>query len=119
MVDPCRGSGLITSALVSMHFPVNHPLRPMYRTLSFLAGAAVTAFGIVGLVETSGQELTAAGDATALGLKTNPLLSYLSIGAGVVVILATLLGRNVDRLVYLWVGAGYLIVGTAMMLLMG
>ena len=30
------------------HFPVNHPLRPLYRTLAGLVGAYLLVFGIVG-----------------------------------------------------------------------
>lgn len=104
---------------MSLHFPVNHHLRPLYRALSLLAGLYVLIFGGVGIVATQGDPLFEAGDATALGLKTNPAFSYLSVIAGAVVVLATLIGRNVDRIVYLWTGTGFLVAGTAMMLLMG
>jgi hypothetical protein len=104
---------------MSLHFPVNHHLRPLYRTLSVLAGLYVLTFGVVGVIATQGDPFYGAGDETALGLKTNPAFSYLSVAAGAVIVLATLIGRNVDRIAYLWVGTGFLVAGTIMMLLMG
>src|SRR5687767_13051959 len=101
---------------MSLHFPVNHQLRPLYRALSVTAGLYVLAFGAVGVITTQGDPFYSTGDATALGLKTNPAFSYLSVIAGAVVVLATLIGRNVDRIVYLWVGGGFLLAGTAMLL---
>jgi hypothetical protein len=104
---------------MSLHLPVNHHLRPVYRALSLLAGLYVLIFGVVGAIATQGEPFYAAGEATSLGLKTNPAFSYLSVAAGAVIVLATLIGRNVDRIAYLWVGTGFLVAGTAMMLLMG
>lgn len=119
MVDPRRGGGLIISRLVSLHLPVNHSLRPIYRFLSFLTGAVAVDIGIIGLVRTWGDPLTGTSDATALGMAINPLMSYVALGAGAIVILATLVGRNVDRIVYLLIGFGWLLLGTLMMLSMG
>ncbi|HEX6686512.1 MAG TPA: hypothetical protein VF062_27320 [Candidatus Limnocylindrales bacterium] len=104
---------------MSLHLPENHPLRPVYRFLSFLTGAIAVDLGIVGVVKTWGDPLTGPSEATALGVNTNPLFSYLSLAAGAIVMLATLIGRNVDRIVYLWIGLGWLVLGTLMMLLMG
>jgi hypothetical protein len=104
---------------MSLHFPVNHPLRRLYRRLAFLAGLFVLVFGLAGFVTSLGRPLFEAGDASALGLRTNPAFSYASIAVGAVVLLATALGRNVDRFVYLWAGFGFWLVGVAMMLLMG
>lgn len=104
---------------MSLHFPVNHPLRPLYRTLALLAGLFVLIFGVVGFFATQGTPLFEVGDEQAFGLRTNPAFSYASIVAGVVIVLATLLGRNFDRVIYLWVGSVFLLAGTAMMLLMG
>jgi Domain of unknown function (DUF4383) len=104
---------------MSLHFPVNHPLRRLYRRLAFLAGLFVLVFGVVGVFRSLGSPLFEAGGATALGLPTNPAFSYASIVVGAVVLLATFLGRNVDRFVYLWAGFGFWAVGIAMLLLMG
>ncbi|WP_020525899.1 DUF4383 domain-containing protein [Catelliglobosispora koreensis] len=103
---------------MAMHLPVNHPLRSLYRRLAFFAGLLMLVLGVVGFFATQGDPLFEASGATALGLRTNPAFSYASIGTGVLVTLATLLGRNVDRFAYLWIGVGHLIVGLAMMLLM-
>ncbi len=103
---------------MSLHFPVNHPLRRTYRALAFTAGLFVFVFGVVGFFTTQGAPLFEVGGDRALGLRTNPAFSYASIAVGGIVVLATLLGRNVDRIVYLWVGSGFLLAGTAMMLLM-
>src|SRR5258706_3048929 len=38
------------------HYPVNHPLRPLYRVLSALAAIYILVFGVVGLVQTGSGE---------------------------------------------------------------
>jgi hypothetical protein len=103
---------------MSLHFPVNHPLRRVYRTLAFPAGLFVLAFGVTGFVTTLGAPMFEVGDDRALGLRTNPAFAYASIAVGALVVFATALGRNIDRIVYLWAGTGFLLAGTAMMLLM-
>lgn len=103
---------------MASHMPVNHSLRPLYRGLALLAGLFVLSFGVLGYLETQGDPLFDQGDARALGLRTNPAFAYASLGAGAAVLLATLVGRNLDRFVDMWVGAGFLIVGTAMMALL-
>jgi len=97
------------------HYPVNHPLRPFYRVLAALSGLYVLVFGAVGVVQTSGSPMFDRGDVVALGLRTNLAFALLSVGAGVVILLATLVGRNVDRAVNLWGGVGFMAVGTALM----
>jgi len=97
------------------HYPVNHPLRPFYRVLAALAGLYVLAFGVVGAVRTIGSPMFNRSDVVALGLRTNLAFALLSVGAGVVIVLATLVGRNVDRAVNLWGGVGFMTVGTALM----
>ncbi|MDI1460002.1 DUF4383 domain-containing protein [Catellatospora sp. KI3] len=104
---------------MASHMPVNHSLRPLYRGLALLTGLFVLAFGVLGYLESQGDPLFAAGDARALGLRTNPAFAYASLAAGVLVLLATLVGHNLDRLVNTWIGAAFLIVGTAMLALMG
>src|SRR3954454_21899807 len=94
------------------HNPVNHPLRPLYRAVGFLAGAYLVVFGIVGLIQTSGEEFTGANDKTVLGQGTSPLLSIIMLAAGVIVLLATAIGRNVDTAVDKYFGWGLLVLGT-------
>jgi hypothetical protein len=97
------------------HMPLNHPLRPFYRTLAALVGVYVVVFGIVGVTQTSGRPMFDTGDTYALGLRTNLAFSLLSIVAGVVLLLAFFAGRNIDRSVNLWGGVGFMVIGTAMM----
>ncbi|MCU7726774.1 DUF4383 domain-containing protein [Actinoplanes sp. KI2] len=94
------------------HNPVNHPLRPLYRVVGFLAGAYLVVFGIVGLIRTSGEELTGANDKTVLGQGTNTLLSIIMLAVGVIVLIATAIGRNVDTAVNKYFGWGLLVLGT-------
>jgi hypothetical protein len=94
------------------HNPVNHPLRPLYRVVGFLAGAYLVVFGIVGLIQTSGEEFTGANDKTVLGQGTNTLLSIIMLAVGVIVLIATAIGRNVDTAVNKYFGWGLLVLGT-------
>jgi Domain of unknown function (DUF4383) len=101
------------------HFPLNHHLRPLYRALAGLTGIFLLVFGVVGFARTAGTELFAQDrDLTALGLTTNRAFAVLSVLAGLLVLGAAVLGRNVDRWVNLWVGPGFLIAGTAMLALL-
>jgi RsiW-degrading membrane proteinase PrsW (M82 family) len=101
-----------------VHIPVNHHLRPLYRTITALVGLYVLVFGITGAVETAGSDLFDRGDTTALGLRTNLAFSILSIAVGVVILGAVLLGRNIDQLVSYWGGFLFLIIPTLMMALL-
>lgn len=97
------------------HIPINHPLRPVYRVLGGLAGVWLLAFGVSGLVRTSGADWFARGDWTALAVPTNRAFAAVSVVAGLVVVVAALVGRNVDRFVNLWGGIGFLAGGTLLM----
>lgn len=100
------------------HMPTNHPLRPLYRAITFLSGAYVLVFGVVGYIVTQGQPFFEPGAERALGLRTNPGFAALSIAVGAAVVLATIAGRNIDRHVAIWAGSIFMIAGTVMMLLM-
>jgi hypothetical protein len=99
------------------HLPVNHHLRPLYRTIAALTGLWLITFGAVGWSQTSRARWFARGDWSALGLPTNRAFAAASLLAGAVVLVAALVGRNVDRFVNLWGGAGFVVAGTAMMAL--
>ncbi|MCY1144910.1 DUF4383 domain-containing protein [Actinoplanes sp. Pm04-4] len=94
------------------HTPVNHPLRPLYRALSFLAGAFLVVFGVIGLIQTSGESFTGANDERALGLGTNLLWSILAIIIGAVVLATSALGRNLDVEANKYLGWAILVIGS-------
>src|SRR3954453_5065200 len=80
---------------MAAHFPINHHLRPLYRLLSGGRSLYMLVFGVVGFVQTSGAPFFTRDEAEwVLGLRTNPAFSLLSIIAGVVVLGANIVGRN-------------------------
>ncbi len=96
------------------HIPINHPLRPLYRALSVLASLFVLVFGIVGYFTTKGGALFEQDQVERVfGLRTNLGFSLLSIAAGVILLVATAIGRNVDKWVYMIGGFGFMVVGIA------
>jgi hypothetical protein len=94
------------------HLPVNHPLRPLYRVLAGLVGGYTLVFGFVGFAQTRGTALFAQhGLPYALGLRTNLAFAMLSVVAGVVLLGAALIGRNLDYLVNFFGGLVFMLVG--------
>jgi hypothetical protein len=102
----------------TMHTPVNHPLRPLYRVIGGLAGLYVLLFGIVGLIETRGTELFGNPSTYALGLKTNMAFSLLSIVAGIIILAGTLIGRNIDQKINYYGGFAFMGIGMLMLALL-
>jgi hypothetical protein len=101
------------------HIPINHHLRPLYRALAGLTGLYILAFGVLGFIQTRGLSLFARDDLpTVLGLRTNPAFAIMSIGAGAVILVATVVGRNIDHWVNLIAGIGFVVVGLAMLALL-
>ncbi|GAA2382485.1 DUF4383 domain-containing protein [Dactylosporangium salmoneum] len=97
---------------MASHFPINHHLRPLYRLLSAVAGLYMLVFGVVGFVQTSGAPFfTRDETAWALGLRTNPAFAVLSIIAGVVVLGANVIGRNIAHQINQLAGIVLTIVG--------
>jgi hypothetical protein len=94
------------------HFPVNHPLRPLYRALSGLAGIYLVIFGIVGLTVTAGDGLFGTAGHRALGQGTNLFWSIVCLIIGAIVIVATVLGGNILAETDKYIGWGLLVVGT-------
>jgi hypothetical protein len=94
------------------HNPVNHPLRPIYRALGFVAGAYLVVFGVIGLIQTSGDDFTGPTDVRVLGQETNLLWSILALIIGAVVVLTTAIGRNLDAQVDKFIGWGLLVIGS-------
>jgi len=97
------------------HMPVNHPMRPFYRVLAAATGAYVLIFGAVGAVRTVGLPFFDRSETYALGLRSNLAFAVVSLLVGLVIVLATFVGRNVDYMVNLWGGVLFMAVGTAMM----
>jgi hypothetical protein len=95
------------------HFPVNHPLRPTYRALGGLTGIYLVGFGILGAVEASGDEFFAQNDTAALWQGTNLGYSVIAIAAGLIILIGTALGRNVNALINKWGGYAYMTLGLA------
>jgi hypothetical protein len=95
------------------HFPINHPLLPLWRVLAALAGLYVLAFGIVGVIQTGGLPFFAQQNLPAvLGLHTNRAFAILSIVAGVVLFGGAIIGGMLDQrlnvvLAFVFLGAGF------------
>ncbi|GAB2610083.1 hypothetical protein Aab01nite_24230 [Paractinoplanes abujensis] len=95
------------------HYPLNHPLRPLYRLLAFLAAAYLTLFGAIGVGVTAGDPLFHRGGDWVLGLRTNPATAWVSLLLGVVLLVAVVVGRNLYHQVALvlgWALAGFAMV---------
>jgi hypothetical protein len=93
------------------HNPVNHPLRPIYRALGFLAGVYLVVFGIVGLIRTSGHDFSGDIGIRVLGQQANMLWSIISLILGAIILLATVIGRNADTETDRILGWGLLVIG--------
>jgi hypothetical protein len=94
------------------HNPVNHPLRPLYRALGALAGIYLVLFGIVGLIETSGDGMFGPADHRVLGQGANLFWSIVSLIIGAVILIVTGLGRNLDTETDKFLGWGFLAIGS-------
>src|SRR5438132_1496467 len=93
------------------HIPINHPLRSLYRFLAILAGVYVLVFGIVAYSKTSGPPFSQDNLQWAMGLRTNQGFALISIIAGAIIIVAALIGRNIDRFVNVWGGIAFMLIG--------
>jgi Domain of unknown function (DUF4383) len=94
------------------HNPVNHPLRPLYRGLGFLAGAYLVVFGVIGLIQTSGHDATGNIGVRVLGQQSNLTWSVIALILGAIVLISTAIGRNADTEVDKYVGWGLLVIGS-------
>ncbi len=102
-----------------LHTPINHPLRGFYRFLAGLAGLYILVFGVVAFTRTKGEPLFSQDHLSwALGLRSNLAFAILSIIAGAVILVAALIGRNLDHFIYLWGGVAFMLMGIVMMLLL-
>lgn len=100
------------------HIPVNHPLRPVYRTFAGLIGAYILVFGVVGLIQTWGDPLFDRGDVWTLGLRTNLAFSIMSILYGIVLLGGNLVNGNLGHMINLGGGVLFMLAGMGMMTVM-
>jgi hypothetical protein len=101
------------------HLPINHHLQPLYRTLAGAAGLYVLAFGVVGLLRTSGLDFFAQdGLPTVLGLRANRAFAILSVVVGIVLVVGAVIGRSIDMWINLISSVVFLTAGMAMMALL-
>lgn len=102
------------------HIPINHPLRPLYRTLAALVGLYCLVFGVAGVVRTSADGIGTfqrEGLPRVLNLPVNQAFAVVSIVVGLAVLVASVVGRNLDHYVDVAAGVTYLVVALAMMTL--
>ena len=83
------------------HNPINHPARPIYRVISGLIGLYLVLFGALGLFV----------DGRVFGQGTNVANSLVSIALGAIILIATLIGRNLDAAVNKYLGYGLMALG--------
>lgn len=95
------------------HNPVNHPARPIYRAIGGLTGLYLVVFGALGLIETAGQDFFAQDDTAVLGQGTNLANSVVLLVAGVLILVGTLLGRNIDIAIDKVFAYGFMVLGLA------
>ncbi|MET8094738.1 DUF4383 domain-containing protein [Micromonospora sp. NPDC005220] len=95
------------------HTPVNHPARPIYRAIGGLTGLYLVVFGVLGIIASTGNEILAQDDTRVLGQGTNLGFSLLSVLLGVVVLVGTALGRNIDVAINQWLAYGLMVVSLA------
>ncbi|MEU4400742.1 DUF4383 domain-containing protein [Micromonospora orduensis] len=95
------------------HTPVNHPARPIYRAIGGLTGLYLVVFGVLGIIASAGNEILAQDDTKVLGQGTNLGFSLLSVLLGVVVLVGTGLGRNIDVAINQWLAYALMVIGLA------
>ncbi|MBB5868258.1 peptidoglycan/LPS O-acetylase OafA/YrhL [Allocatelliglobosispora scoriae] len=100
---------------MSTHLPVNHRLRPLFRTLAGATGVYLIGFGVVGLAHSRGHPFFGDGDITALGLRTNTAFALLSLVAGIIILVGVIVGRNVDRAINFVASGVFIVFGLGMM----
>ncbi|MEU8152041.1 DUF4383 domain-containing protein [Micromonospora sp. NPDC048986] len=95
------------------HTPVNHPARPIYRAIGGLTGLYLVVFGVLGIIASTGNEILAQDDTKVLGQGTNLGFSLLSVLLGIIVLVGTALGRNIDVAINQWLAYGLMVVSLA------
>ncbi|HEX5542256.1 MAG TPA: DUF4383 domain-containing protein [Micromonospora sp.] len=97
------------------HIPVNHPMRPFFRTLAGLVGLYVLVFGILGVVQTWGDALFARDSTWVLGLRTNLAFAIMSVLFGTFIMIGSVTGGNLGHFISLAIGVIFLSAGLVML----
>ncbi|MFF0150297.1 DUF4383 domain-containing protein [Micromonospora sp. NPDC005203] len=92
------------------HTPVNHPARPIYRAIGGLTGLYLVVFGVLGIIASTGNEILAQDDTRVIGQGTNLGFSLLSVLLGLVVLVGTALGRNIDVAINQWLSYALMVI---------
>lgn len=101
------------------HLPVDHHLRPVYRLIAGICGAFILVFGIIGVVRTAGTPLFSRTEGVwVFGMRENLAFAIVSILGGLVILGATVIGRNVDHLLDMIAGGVFIAAGMLMLVLL-
>ena len=104
---------------MASHLPVNHPLRPIYRLATAIGGVAAVVLGGAGVAKTVDQPLFDQGDQVVFKLvPVNLGHSLLMLAGGVLLLLAVVIGRNVDAHFNLFFGGALMLIGIASLAVM-
>ncbi|MFY1626553.1 DUF4383 domain-containing protein [Micromonospora sp. WMMD723] len=95
------------------HTPVNHPARPVYRAIGGLIGLYLVVFGALGVIASAGNDFFAQDDTKVLGQGTNLGFSLLSVLFGVVILVGTVIGRNLDVAINQWLAYTLMVISLA------
>ncbi|MEV4387987.1 DUF4383 domain-containing protein [Micromonospora sp. NPDC049580] len=95
------------------HTPINHPARPIYRAIGGLTGLYLVVFGVLGIITSAGNEILAQDDTRVLGQGTNLGFSLLCVLLGLVVLVGTALGRNIDVAINQWMAYALMVISLA------
>ena len=100
------------------HYPVNHHFRQVYRVLAGLVGLYLALVGVIGLANTWGDAFFHRGPDWSLGLRVNPVMSWLILLVGLVIMAAAVVGGNLHHRVNLVAGWAMLAVAVFLMIVM-
>ncbi|MET8082539.1 DUF4383 domain-containing protein [Micromonospora sp. NPDC005237] len=95
------------------HTPINHPARPIYRAIGGLTGLYLVVFGVLGIITSAGNEILAQDDTRVLGQGANLGFSLLCVLLGLVVLVGTALGRNIDVAINQWMAYALMVISLA------
>ena len=100
------------------HYPVNHHFRQFYRLLAGAVGLYLTLVGVIGIASTWGDAFFHRGRDWSLGLRVNPVMSWVILLLGLVILAAAVVGGNLHHRVNLVAGWGMLAVAVFLMIVM-